>query len=40
MARFNQEYGNCLGGNTVISIFDTVTNEYKEIKIKDLYKLI
>ena len=38
--RFNQEYGNCLGGNTKISIFDIVTNEYKEIKIKDLYKNI
>lgn len=38
--RFLQEYGNCLGPNTTVSIFDKETQEYKEIKLKDLYKQI
>ena len=28
------------GGNTVVSVFDKETGEYKEMKIKDLYKSI
>ena len=38
--KFNQEYGNCLGGDTVVSVFDKETGEYKEIPIKQLYKSI
>ena len=38
--KFNQEYGNCLGGDTLISVFDKETGEYKEIPIKQLYKSI
>jgi hypothetical protein len=38
--RFLQEYGNCLGGDTKVSVFDTELNEYKEITLKELYKSI
>ena len=36
----NKNIGNCLCGDTFVSVFDTETNEYKEIKLKDLYKNI
>ena len=38
--KFNQEYGNCLGGNTKVSVFDKQTNEYREVTLKELYKEI
>jgi hypothetical protein len=38
--RFNQEYGNCVGGNSIVSVYDIEKNEYKEITIKELYEYL
>jgi len=39
-SRFLQEYGNCLGPNTKISVYDLEEKQYKEISIKELFKNI
>ena len=40
LIRFNQEFGNCVTGDTIVEIFDTLTNETILIPIEKLYQLL
>ena len=37
IVKFNQEFGNCVGKDTIVQVFDTITNQIIDMPISQLY---